>query len=989
MIINCIRLLGYRWAARRLPRAVADDPSRSRIGSAPAEYAPHRLDPLEPRVLLSVDPLLMIATSPVDPPVIEVANLQIGQGFQVSGTTSSGPTIAFAGASGGASGNAPGPSLTPFGSDFRDGSEFLIGDISVNVVLFESDGSIDANTENWNQTRINQVKSEITEGLNWWETTFALQNSLHNLDFQIDFTFADNPVATGYEPIKHPQSDERLWIDDFLDQVGYNTSSSIFTDLDLWNHAQRVAKGTDWAFTIFVADSLGDVDGKFSDGRFAYAYLGGPFLMMTYDNDGWGINRMGQVLAHETAHIFYALDEYPVSSSYNDSSGYYLTQNLNAFDGHPNPSSRVDSLMAESPKQDRAYRNHTSSPSSLAMVGWQDSDGDGIFDVLDVPLTLTGTGSFDSNTNLYTFSGNSSVHTLKNLNNRVARPARHDITINTVDLIQYRVDNGQWIDGNVYGLFDTPVAGDVLITAPGTHTLEFRTLVQQTGLASNTWSDTVTVASAPTILVGEVSNPATTEAGGIATFEVVLGSAPFADVMIPIASSDTNEGTVSTGSLLFTAGNWNVAQTVTVTGVDDAVADGDAAYTVLIGPATSGDTGYNGLDPADVALTNTDDDTPGITVTPTSSPITTEAGGVATFEVVLGSQPLSDVMIPIASSDTSEGTVSTGSLLFTAGNWNVAQMVTVTGVDDAVADGDAAYTVLIGPATSSDTGYNGLDPADVALTNTDNDVVPQPSLAINFNEFQIESYGGRRADRGTASVSADGSTLTLGGDAWKKITLPYGVTMDTVIEFDFLSDAEGDIQGIGLDNNNSITSSQVFKSHGTENWGVAGFGGYVTGQGWKHYVINVGEYMSGQQMAYLTFANDHDLSPQDASSQFANVVVRENAPLMAQVAVPPQRSPQQAVPLEPSHLEPGNLLRAGDTAGDAQYRSKLTTAWLLGRHRSRFDTMKSPAASQRRTDFLKTGVLRPFDHASRSNPRPWERLTGRFRLSLYNDADGV
>ena len=39
---------------------------------------------------------------------------------------------------------------------------------------------------------------------------------------------------------------------------------------------------------------------------------------------------------------------------------------------------------------------------------------------------------------------------------------------------------------------------------------------------------------------------------------------------IALSSSDTTEGTVSPASLIFTTANWNVAQTVTVTGVDDA-----------------------------------------------------------------------------------------------------------------------------------------------------------------------------------------------------------------------------------------------------------------------------------------------------------------------------------------------------------------------------------------------------------------------------------
>ena len=50
--------------------------------------------------------------------------------------------------------------------------------------------------------------------------------------------------------------------------------------------------------------------------------------------------------------------------------------------------------------------------------------------------------------------------------------------------------------------------------------------------------------------------------------------------------------------------------------------------------------------------------TAGITVSPTSGLVTTEAGGTATFTVVLTSQPTADVTIGLTSSDTTEGTVS-------------------------------------------------------------------------------------------------------------------------------------------------------------------------------------------------------------------------------------------------------------------------------------------------------------------------------------------
>src|SRR5207237_501430 len=103
--------------------------------------------------------------------------------------------------------------------------------------------------------------------------------------------------------------------------------------------------------------------------------------------------------------------------------------------------------------------------------------------------------------------------------------------------------------------------------------------------------------------------------------------------------NDLTEGTVAPASLTFTAGNWNVAQTVTVTGVDDAVDDGDIAYTIVTAPAASADPNYNNLNAADVGVTNTDDDAAGINVAPVAGLVTTEAGGAATFTVVLNSQP--------------------------------------------------------------------------------------------------------------------------------------------------------------------------------------------------------------------------------------------------------------------------------------------------------------------------------------------------------------
>jgi hypothetical protein len=223
------------------------------------------------------------------------------------------------------------------------------------------------------------------------------------------------------------------------------------------------------------------------------------------------------------------------------------------------------------------------------------------------------------------------------------------------------------------------------------------------------------------ITVDPTSGLTTTEAGGTATFTVVLDTQPSADVSIGLSSSDTTEGNVAPLSLSFTPANWNTPQTVTVTGVGDNEVDGDIAYTIITAAATSADANYNGIDPADVSVTNIDNDSAGITVNPTSGLTTTEAGGTASFFVILDTQPSADVSIGLASSDTTEGNVAPASLSFTPANWNTPQTVTVTGVDDNEVDGDIAYTIITAAATSADANYNGVDPADVSVTNIDDD----------------------------------------------------------------------------------------------------------------------------------------------------------------------------------------------------------------------------------------------------------------------------
>lgn len=124
---------------------------------------------------------------------------------------------------------------------------------------------------------------------------------------------------------------------------------------------------------------------------------------------------------------------------------------------------------------------------------------------------------------------------------------------------------------------------------------------------------------------------------------------------------------------------------------------------------------------------------PGISVTPSNGLVTTESGGQDALDVVLDSEPTADVTIGISSSNTAEGTVDVASLTFTSANWDTAQTVTITGVDDLFEDGDQSFSIVTAAATSSDPEYNGLDAGDVSVTNEDDDSSPDGGTEMYFS----------------------------------------------------------------------------------------------------------------------------------------------------------------------------------------------------------------------------------------------------------------
>ena len=142
-------------------------------------------------------------------------------------------------------------------------------------------------------------------------------------------------------------------------------------------------------------------------------------------------------------------------------------------------------------------------------------------------------------------------------------------------------------------------------------------------------NDTAGVSVSPTSLSVNES--------GTTTYTVVLTTEPSSTVTVTPSSGDTGAATLSPSSLTFTSGNWKTAQTVTVSGAEDDDVNNE---TVAISHSVSG---YGSVTTAaDVSVTVSDNDTAGVSVSPTS--LSVNESGTTTYTVVLNTEPRTDAV---------------------------------------------------------------------------------------------------------------------------------------------------------------------------------------------------------------------------------------------------------------------------------------------------------------------------------------------------------
>ncbi len=300
-------------------------------------------------------------------------------------------------------------------------------------------------------------------------------------------------------------------------------------------------------------------------------------------------------------------------------------------------------------------------------------------------------------------------------------------------------------------------------------------------------SVTVADTDQPSLVVSESS--LSLEEGSSGSYTVSLGAAPSGAVTVAIAVSDGAGVAVSPTSLRFSTDDWDRAQTLRVTALeDDDIADASGA---LSHSASGG--GYDGVS-AEISVTVADTDQPSLVVSESS--LSLEEGSSGSYTVSLGAAPSGAVTVAIAVSDGAGVAVSPTSLRFSTDDWDRAQTLRVTALeDDDIADASGALS-----HSASGGGYDGVS-AEISVTVADTD---QPSLVVSESSLSLEegSSGSYTVSLGAApsgavtvaiavsdgaGVAVSPTSLRFSTDDWDRAqTLRV-----TALEDDDIADASG------------------------------------------------------------------------------------------------------------------------------------------------------------------------------------------------------
>jgi Calx-beta domain len=285
-----------------------------------------------------------------------------------------------------------------------------------------------------------------------------------------------------------------------------------------------------------------------------------------------------------------------------------------------------------------------------------------------------------------------------------------------------------------------------------------------------------------------VTDVSATEGGGTGAFTVVLNAVPTGTATITIGTS--TQCTFSPSTLTFTSANWNVAQTVTVTAIDDAIVEGSHFCAPASITPSGGGVASSPAPPPTFTLT--DNDTATVSIANTTNGA--EAGAVAGVMTVTQSK-VSAVDTVIAYTVTGTATSGTdytalsGSVTILAGATTAT--ITIPVIDDAIVEGNETVIVTLNSVTSGVSTSIGAptaatntiadnDAATVSIANTTNGSETGPTngvmtvtqTAVSATNTVLAYSVSGTATSGTDYTALSGTVTITAGSTTATITIP-------------------------------------------------------------------------------------------------------------------------------------------------------------------------------------------------------------------------
>jgi len=215
------------------------------------------------------------------------------------------------------------------------------------------------------------------------------------------------------------------------------------------------------------------------------------------------------------------------------------------------------------------------------------------------------------------------------------------------------------------------------------------------------------------------------------TWTLNLSSVPASPVTVAVTVSHSAQCSTSTATVTLDSTNWNSAtDNIQLTVTEDLAAESPHVNCTVTYTVTSTGNEYDGLTSSST-ITVSDNDTPGITINPTSGSLT--EGGNTPYEVRLNTLPAGDVTVTLSTISSETTFVPVIPLTFTTANWNIFQPVTLTVAENLVVEGTRTASIVHDIASTADAAYDALADATYGLTINDNDTAAPSTSNTDSN----------------------------------------------------------------------------------------------------------------------------------------------------------------------------------------------------------------------------------------------------------------